>query len=181
MSLTEPAIAARKAARLAHVERHVAFENEHDLDGVMGTFGPNPCYDDEPAGEHHQGRDGVLGYYSSLLAAMPDLHINIQRRHVSDDAVILEVRISGTHQGAWRGLPATGRRVSFPLCAVYTFTDADELAGERIFYDRATVLARLGVFRDPDSPAGQVLTVLNHPVTLARAILRRRRGTTPKR
>lgn len=168
-----------KAARLAHVERHVSFENDHDLDGVMSTFGADPRYDDEPSGEHHRGRDGVLGYYTGLLAAVPDLHIDIERRHVSDEAVILECRINGTHQGAWRGLPPTGHHVSFPLCALYTFTDTEELAGVRVLYDRSTVLAQLGVFRDPDTAAGRVLTLLNHPVTLGRALLRRRQGKRP--
>ncbi|MGI8875336.1 MAG: ester cyclase [Egibacteraceae bacterium] len=71
----------------------------------------------------------------------------------------------GTHQGTWRGLPPTGRRASFPLCAVHTFTDADDLAGERIFYDGSTLLTQLGVFRDPDGPAGRIMTLLNHAIT----------------
>jgi len=158
-----------RATRLEHVERHIRFENEHNLSAVMSTFGPDPRYDDEPSDEHHIGRDGVLGYYQSLLKVMPDLHIDVQRRHVGDDAVLMECRISGTHRGTWRGLPATGRQVSFPLCAVYTFTDEGELAGERIYYDRATVLAQLGVFRDPESPSGRLLILLNHPLTLGRA------------
>jgi hypothetical protein len=29
----------RMAARLAHVEEHIAHENQHDLDGIMATFG----------------------------------------------------------------------------------------------------------------------------------------------
>jgi hypothetical protein len=34
---------------------------------------------------------------------------------------VLEVTIRGTHLGPWRGLPATARRMEFPLCAVYAF------------------------------------------------------------
>lgn len=85
--------------------------------------------------------------------------------------VIVQRRITGTHQGTWRGLPPTGRRVSFPLCAVYTFTESGELAGEQIYYDRATVLGQLGVFRDPESRSGQVLVALNHPITVGRGLL----------
>ena len=47
--------------------------------------------------------------------------------------------IRGTHLGDWRGLPATGRRVEFALCGVYTFDAQDRLAEEKIYYARGTV------------------------------------------
>jgi len=37
--------------------------------------------------------------------------------------VALEVTITGTQLGPWRGLPPTGRAVMFPLCGVFTFDD----------------------------------------------------------
>jgi hypothetical protein len=68
------------------------------------------------------------------------------------------------------------RKLRFPLCAVYTF-EGDRLAGERIYYDRATVLRQVGVFHEPDTPSGRILTALTHPVTMVRAIARMtRRG-----
>ncbi|MGE5052583.1 MAG: ester cyclase, partial [Acidobacteriota bacterium] len=87
--------------------------------------------------------------------------------------VLLEVLICGTHLGAWRGLPATGRRVEIPLCGVYTFDDVDRLAGERIYYDRATVLRQLGVFREPQTLMGRIGLLVTHPLTLAHALFRR--------
>lgn len=156
-------------ARLALVEEHVRHENEHDLDGVMATFGPAPEYEDTPWHDHNTGRDGVRTYYERLLRALPNLHIDVQRRHVTDERVILEVIITGTHTGPWRGLPGTGRHVEFPLCAVYSFDNEENLAGERIYYDRATVLRQLGLFHDPDRGLGRLLTPLVHPLTIARA------------
>src|SRR5881409_3685105 len=47
------------------------------------------------------------------------------------------------------GLPATGRRMEFPLCGVYAFDADDRLAGERIYYDRGVVLGQLGLFHEP--------------------------------
>jgi hypothetical protein len=84
------------------------------------------------------------------------------------------VVISGTQRGPWRGLPPTGRYLEFPLCGVFTFGDDGKLAGERIYYDRATVLRQLGVFHEPTTLAGKILTPLAHPVTVARALLRLR-------
>ena len=158
---------------MAVVEQHVRLENEHDLEGVLRTFGNSARYDDEPWDEHYKGHDGVRQFYEQLMKALPDLEIEVQRRHVADDAILLEVVIRGTHLGGWRGLPATGRRVEFPLCGVYTFDADDRLAGEKIYYDRGTVLRQLGVFHEPQSALGQISTLATHPVTIARALARK--------
>ena len=107
------------------------------------------------------------------MTALPDLEIEVQRQHVTDGAILVEAVIRGTHLGGWRGLPATGRRVEFPLCGVYTFDADDRLAGEKIYYDRGTVLRQLGVFHEPQSVLGQISILATHPVTIARAFARK--------
>lgn len=159
-------MAEKLEGRIQLVEDHVEAENAHDLDRIMTTIGEKARYEDQPWNEHYDSRGGVRAYYTQLLAAFPDLHIDVERRHVTLDHVILEVRISGTHRGTWRGLPATGRPVRLPLCAVYTFDDAGKLAGERIYYDRAAILAQIGLFHEPSTALGRSLTALTHPVTV---------------
>lgn len=162
-----------RSARITTVEQHIRLENEHDLEGVLRTFGDIARYDDEAWGEHYQGASGVRLFYEQMMKALPDLEIEVLRRHVTDDAVLLEVVIRGTHLGEWRGLPATGRRVEFPLCGVYTFDSSDRLAGEKIYYDRGTVLRQLGVFHEPQSALGQICILATHPATIARALARK--------
>lgn len=163
----------RLSARIALVEQHIRLENAHDLAGVLCTFGDTARYEDEAWGEKYKGRDGVRLFYEQLMRALPDLEIDVQRRHVAEDAILVEVVIRGTHLGSWRDLPATGRRVEVPLCGVYTFDDSDRLAGERIYYDRATVLRQLGVFHEPQSRLGKISTFATHPVTIAAALVRK--------
>ncbi|HUK47033.1 MAG TPA: ester cyclase, partial [Terriglobales bacterium] len=170
---TAPIPKDKRSARIAIVEDHIRLENAHDLDGVLSTFGDTAQYDDEPWSEHHRGKDGVRSFYSSLMKALPDLEILITHRYITDEAIILEVLIRGAQLGAWRGLPPTGRRVEIPLCGVYTFDENDRLAGERIYYDRGTVLRQLGVFHEPESLLGQLSILVTHPVTIARAVTRK--------
>lgn len=165
--------AERLQARTAIVDEHIRCENRHDLDVVMATFGMDARYDDEPWGDHRTGRDGVRSYYTELMQALPDLSIEVKDRHVATDSVVVEVTIRGTHLGPWRGLPATGRGVEFPLCGIYAFDHDDRLLGERIYYDRGTVLGQLGLFHEPVRGWGRVAAVLGHPFTIARAYLRR--------
>jgi steroid delta-isomerase-like uncharacterized protein len=171
-------------ARLRLVEEHVRLENRHDLAGIMATFGDDAKYQDAPWGEDHLGRGAVEQYYRSLLTALPDLQIDVRDRLVSQDAVVLEVLISGTQAGPWRGLPATGRRVRFPLCAIYRFTPNGKLASETIYYDRAGVLRQVGLYHEPVGIFGRLITALTHPLTLLRAYLLsifRRRGNFKRR
>jgi steroid delta-isomerase-like uncharacterized protein len=161
---------------VALVEHHIRLENAHDLESVLGTFGFSAHYDDEAWGEHYEGAGGVRAFYEQLMRALPDLVIEVQRQHVTDAAVLVEVVIRGTHLGPWRGLPATGRKVEFPLCGVYTFDEQDRLAGERIYYDRATVLRQVGVFHEPQSVLGMISTLAMHPFTIARALGRKLLG-----
>ncbi len=151
------------------VQEHIRCENAHDLRGTLATFGASGSYHDEPWDDHRKGIDGVRSYYEELMAALPDLHIEVVRHHVTSDAVVVEVMISGTHQGAWRGLPGTGRAVAFPLCGTYTFDADGRLSGERIYYDRAGVLRQLGVFFEPTTLVGRIAIGLTHPITIARA------------
>jgi steroid delta-isomerase-like uncharacterized protein len=163
----------KQSARIAIVERHILLENQRDLDGVLSTFGNSAHYDDEPWDEHYEGRDGVRQFYTQLMTALPDLEVEVRRRYLADEAILVEVTVRGTHLGGWKGLPATGRRVELPLCGVYTFDADDQLAGERIYYDRGTVLRQLGVFHEPASGIGRICTLATHPLTIARAYARK--------
>src|SRR3984957_2310064 len=158
-----------RSARIAIVEQHIRLENDHDLEGVLLTFGETARYDDEPWGEHYTGRDGVRLFYEQLMKALPDLEIAVQRRHIAEDAVLVEVVIRGTHLGGWRGLPATGRRVDFPICGLCTFDAEDRLAGEKIYYDRGIIWRQLGILHEPDSHLRKITIQAAHPVTMVHA------------
>jgi steroid delta-isomerase-like uncharacterized protein len=163
----------RIATRLKLVDEHIKHENNHNLKAIMETFGATAHYDDEPWDAHYIGRDAVRVFYEGLLQALPGLQIDVLHAHASDTAVVVEVIIRGQHLGPWRGLPATGAQIELPLCGIYTF-DADErLAGERIYYDRATLLRQLGVFHEPDGAIGRITMLLTHPLTMAQIAMRR--------
>jgi steroid delta-isomerase-like uncharacterized protein len=162
----------RSAARIRIVQEHLQFENRHDLNGIMETFGAEAFYNDEPWNDHRVGRDAVRTYYEQLMKAVPDLVIEVRQQFASSEAVTLLGVVSGTHEGNWRGLPGTGRRLKFPLCAVYTFNEAHKIVAETIYYDRATVLAQVGLFHDPTTFMGRLMIPIAHPLTLTKALWR---------
>ncbi|HTZ12173.1 MAG TPA: alpha/beta fold hydrolase [Mycobacterium sp.] len=127
--------------REAIVNRHVEAENQHDIEATIATF-ERPRY--EMNGVTHDGADAVRELHKTLTGALPDLCASVDRLRHTDDAVIIEARIIGTHDGEWNGIPPTGRRLEFTGVGIFEFED-DRLVCEKVFYDTAAVLAQMGV------------------------------------
>ena len=98
-------------ARMRVIEEHVQAEIDQDMDRIMATWGKNPSFDDVGWEEQWSGRDGIREHYEELLGAFPDMDIKTERRHVTDEYVILEVVVTGTHNGHWREVPPLGRKM----------------------------------------------------------------------
>ena len=60
------------------------------------------------------------------------------------------------------------------MCAHFVF-DGDELVCERVYFDQLTVMRQLGLAHESASLAGRVSTLVSHPLTIGRALLRSRR------
>jgi steroid delta-isomerase-like uncharacterized protein len=162
--------AALRRKREALVREHMESENEHDFDTTMGTF-HHPRYELIATGDVHDGEGEVAHYFEESRAAFPDQRNELIALHHSDDAVVVEFDLKGTHLGTYRGLPPTGRDFTCRMTAFFLFEE-DRLVGERVYFDSATILRQLGIAHDPLTIKGRVATVLNHPVTIGRAVVR---------
>jgi steroid delta-isomerase-like uncharacterized protein len=165
-----PPSQALREKREAIVIEHMESENRHEFDVALDTF-EHPRYELIPTGDVYDGPEEVAAYYEETRAAFPDQRNELISLHHSDDAVILEAWLRGTHKGTYRGLPATGRSFEMRFCAIFDFEE-DRLVCERVYFDAGTVLRQLGIAHDPLSVRGRVATVFNHPVTVGQALLR---------
>jgi predicted ester cyclase len=174
MTGTTEAEARLRQSREATVLAHLEAEKNRDLDAVLATFKAGAARLELPGGEIADGPDEVADTYRDLFNAFPDLSApDLEPGSLCHhgDSVIGETRLQGTHMRTFRGLPPTGRRIDMPLVAIFKF-DGPDLLCERVYWDRLALFIQLGVARDPNSRAGKLTTLLNHPVTLARAAMR---------
>lgn len=94
-------------------------------------------------------KDGVVQYFRIMLAAFPDLRMDVQDSFASGDKAVARLRISGTHQGEFMGIPATGKPVSVNLIDITRFGD-DGLAREHWgVVDQLAMMQQLGVIPAP--------------------------------
>src|SRR5581483_1680989 len=135
-----------RTRREAVVRASMKAENRHDPAGTVETF-HEPRYDVPAMGELGQARGGqaVHDLIASLFAGFPDWHaeLNTPLMH-TDSGIFAEVRMTGTHQGDFAGIPPTGKSMDVRVATLFEFED-DRLLGERVYFDFATVLRQLGV------------------------------------
>ena len=133
-----------RVRREAIVLEHIAAENRHDVESTIATF-HRPRY--EVNGEASDGEDAVRELLQELMTGFPDFHAEAWTIHHAAGAVIAEARVTGTHNGAFAGISATGRGVEYPLVGVFEFEE-DRLLCERVYFDTATILRQIGVLPD---------------------------------
>jgi len=156
------------------VREHVESENRHEFDVTLATF-DHPRYELIATGEVHDGPEEVADYFAETRAAFPDQRNEVIAVHHAGDMVLVEAWLRGTHLGSYRGLPPTGRSFETRFAAAFLFEE-DRLVCERVYFDSANVLRQLGIARDPLSFTGRLSTVVNHPRTIAGALLRQLGG-----
>ena len=151
------------------VIEHMESENRYEFDTTLATF-DHPRYELIGTGDVYDGPEEVARYFEETRTAFPDQRNELISLHHADDAVIVEANLYGTHDGPLRGLPPTGRKFETRFCAMFVFEE-DRLVCERVYFDSNTVLRQLGIARDPLTLGGRLATVINHPLTVGRALL----------
>jgi C-1 hydroxylase len=84
--------------------------NAHDADAVAAVFAEDAVVVDSGVGEV-RGREAIRARGAGMLAAFPDLRLDRRSLVVDDRANADEWTLTGTHQGEYFGLAATGRPI----------------------------------------------------------------------
>lgn len=88
---------------------------------------------------------GTLQYFQMLVSAFPNIRLDVQDVIASGDKAVARVRVTGTHRGAFMGIPATGKSAAVDLIDITRFGD-DGLAREHWgLVDQLAMMQQLGV------------------------------------
>ena len=121
--------------------------NRNDLD-ALDEMAASDITDHDPAPGQGPGLEGVKDYFSSLHAAFPDVHMDVEDMIAEGDKVVARVSVSGTHQGEFMGIAPTGNRVTITGIDILRITDgkAVEHWGK---FDDLGMMEQLGVMEQP--------------------------------
>jgi len=86
--------------------------NQGNFDVIDQIVAPTFVDHHPPAPGLPSGSAGVKAAFTSFRAAFPDLHLEVEDMVTEFDFVFARYTLTGTHQGEFLGIPATGKRIT---------------------------------------------------------------------
>jgi steroid delta-isomerase-like uncharacterized protein len=118
--------------------------NAGDIDG-FGDLLADDFVEHEELPGLEPGKEGVKAFFRMYRAAFPDLRMHAEDVIASGDKVVARTRATGTQQGEFIGIPATGKTIDVQFVDIIRFGD-DGLAREHWgVFDTMKMLQQLGV------------------------------------
>jgi steroid delta-isomerase-like uncharacterized protein len=96
------------------------------------------------------GLEGLKDILRAMRSAFPDLIFSIQEQVAENDKVASRFEWTGTHQGPFLGIPATGRSVRV-WGMVIDRLEKGRIKDTRILMDTLGLLIQLGVVPPPSA------------------------------
>lgn len=107
------------------------------------AIAPDAAYVFMATGERFVGPDAILAMMREFYGATFAMTPTAVARQVGDGWAMLESTLVGTHVGAYRGIPATGRPVEAPMCVTYRIED-DRVVEIRAYLMLHRILEQIG-------------------------------------
>jgi steroid delta-isomerase-like uncharacterized protein len=143
--------AQRNKANLTRLYAEVM--NGHRVDAADDLITPDrPDHDPNLPPEFTQDREGFKRLFRMFIAAFPDLTFQTEHIVAEGDLVATHNVMRGTHQGAFMGVPATGKSFAVNASDVCRFTDDGLIAEHWGVFDMGSLMQQLGV-APPARPA----------------------------
>jgi steroid delta-isomerase-like uncharacterized protein len=126
------------------LRRHMEAENAHQMKETLATLTKDCLFEDMPLGQVFRGQAGAREYYQIWWDAFSTTAHPERVYFTAQEAAVAEVRFQGTHTGSFLGIEPTRHEVDIPIAIFVTFREG-LIAGERMYWDVATLLRQLDV------------------------------------
>jgi steroid delta-isomerase-like uncharacterized protein len=132
----------------ATLRRFFDLVNAGDVDGLRDLMADDFVEHEETPGLAPT-KEGVIEFFRMYTSAFPDLRMEPQDVLSSGDKVVARCRVTGTHEGEFMGMPATGKGIDVQVIDIVRF-GGDGVAREHWgLVDAMTMMQQLGVIREP--------------------------------
>jgi steroid delta-isomerase-like uncharacterized protein len=102
----------------------------------------------DPIPGQQQGREGLKAVIHGLRSAFPDMHWVVNEMVAEGEKVVTRFVWTGTHHGAFLGIPATGNKVEVKGVVIDRLENG-KMADSRILMDTMGLMQQLGVIPAP--------------------------------
>jgi steroid delta-isomerase-like uncharacterized protein len=119
-----------------------------DIAAWVACFTEDGTFTDESVGVTYRGPKELGRVVEIYAKAFPDMHRELYRFYVTDDAVLVELALQGTHKGPLElpmgSIPATGKRMDAPCCDVFRLKNG-KIQSFNCYNEGSIILSQLGV------------------------------------
>ena len=116
-----------------------------------GDFAPAEKYVDAEVVDHFdnsQGIEAFKGVINGFRAAFPDIELTVQHEIAEGDLVVHHWTMTGTHKGAFQGLPPTDKSLTWTGITIVRIADG-KIVERWANVDVLAILQQLGVVPPP--------------------------------
>jgi steroid delta-isomerase-like uncharacterized protein len=118
--------------------------NAGDIEGFAGHLADDFVEHEQTPGLEPT-KAGVITFFQIQRAGFPDMRMDVEDVFADGDKAVARVRYTGTHRGAFMGIPPTGKSVDVHLIDMFGF-GADGLIREHWgVMDVMAMMQQLGV------------------------------------
>ena len=82
-----------------------------NLDILKEVMAPD-VVDHDPAPDQRKGPQGFIDFFTKFRKGFPDLEVKVDHMVADEENIAVAYSVTGTHQGDFMGVPATGKRIS---------------------------------------------------------------------
>ncbi len=136
-------------------------QSRHRLEVAAEIMAPHMIdhfYEAQGLPQPENAVEAFKAFYSSMLTAFPDLHVTVQDLLAEGDKVVTYKTFHGTHQGAFRGIPPTGNKISVDVMDIFRIADG-KLVEHWAIIDWLNMMQQLGAVSGPQGPPGNAKDV----------------------
>ena len=128
----------------ALARRAYAIMGGGDLDELDELMVPG-FIDHDPEPDQAPGAEGVKEAFRRIRSGFPDLKLTPEAIYTDGDTVIARVRVTGTHNGEFSGIPPTGESIDTAVIDIVRVEDGKAVERWGVF-DVVKLMQQLGQF-----------------------------------
>jgi steroid delta-isomerase-like uncharacterized protein len=118
--------------------------SSHDPERVLMLFTDDCIFEDVTFGVVTRGKEELRSFANGAFAAVPDLQFELTGRFATGQWAAIEWNMSGTHEGDFPGMLATGKRLSVRGSTILEL-EAGKIRRESDYWDAATFMKQVGL------------------------------------
>lgn len=132
-----------KEANIATAQKMGEAINKGNLEEFHQIFAPG-VVDHDPAPDQGKGPEGFIGFFTQFRTAFPDLKVAVDHMVADEDNVAIAYTVTGTQNGPFQGIPATGKKIKARGMQIAKFDTNARIVERWGASDEAGIMQQIG-------------------------------------